>query len=157
MKIKLSKSQWEGIGKKAGWIKVALYENWNLDENERAELFNFLNIAKSAHKDAYELVFSIVKNNIIPDQCSLKFQELIQSLEQLKKFNGKVIGQSFGEEVCLYFSFKSFIKRLNSLILACQSSDVKIVKEKAFEAMKMFQTVSNDLQRAGLSRKRTEK
>jgi len=23
MKIKLSKSQWEGIGKKAGWMKVA--------------------------------------------------------------------------------------------------------------------------------------
>ena len=23
MKIKLSKSQWEGIGKKAGWIKTA--------------------------------------------------------------------------------------------------------------------------------------
>ena len=24
MKIKLSKSQWEGIGKKAGWIKMAM-------------------------------------------------------------------------------------------------------------------------------------
>jgi hypothetical protein len=23
MKIKLSKSQWEGIGKKAGWVKIA--------------------------------------------------------------------------------------------------------------------------------------
>jgi hypothetical protein len=27
MKIKLSKSQWEGIGKKAGWMKRAQYQS----------------------------------------------------------------------------------------------------------------------------------
>lgn len=34
MKIKLSKSQWEGIGRKAGWIKTAAPDNSIVDSEE---------------------------------------------------------------------------------------------------------------------------
>ncbi len=35
MKIKLSKSQWEGIGKKAGWTKKAYQSKPNIDSPSR--------------------------------------------------------------------------------------------------------------------------
>jgi hypothetical protein len=41
MKIKLSKSQWEGIGKKAGWIRVVEGVDGNIS-NKGVDIFQFV-------------------------------------------------------------------------------------------------------------------
>ena len=43
MKIKLSKSQWEGIGKKAGWMKVAQMSQSEMNQEE-TDYENFMDI-----------------------------------------------------------------------------------------------------------------
>jgi hypothetical protein len=56
MKIKLSKSQWEGIGKKAGWIK-------EVQENQGAQEASF----KDKMTEATRLAFQCIYETVAPD------------------------------------------------------------------------------------------
>jgi hypothetical protein len=74
MKIKISKSQWEGIGKKAGWMKTAAPDNSIVDgeESEVVDLSSvFPNAIAAEAKD---------KNVLIMEKLS----------EPYRRFDGKM-------------------------------------------------------------------
>lgn len=61
MKIKLSKSQWEGIGKKAGWIKLA---QGRMDRNELESDINKQQIIEKTYRTrALEELFTSIGGN----------------------------------------------------------------------------------------------
>ncbi len=89
MKIKLSKSQWDTIGKKAGWIKKAQWnkkEDCNLALNRLEQLESTLNASPMNVRDiivAGESI-SIIKNiieSIIAKQNTLGYdnQKILQT------------------------------------------------------------------------------
>ncbi len=89
MKIKLSKSQWEFMGRKAGWIKVA-QEHWNLDENERAELFN----VPKKEDIIKEVVQNLPEYSLSLDCTGWKYNELRFSFIDQEDNKKYIIGPS---------------------------------------------------------------
>lgn len=59
MKIKLSKSQWEGIGKKAGWMRKAITDDINSDFQERDPIIQFDDYVFNKDSDFGRYVSSI--------------------------------------------------------------------------------------------------
>jgi len=92
MKIKLSKSQWEGIGKKAGWTKISefRYDGEGDPEYKKRLLINLQSLENFSEKYLQEYFASSSKTDSIKKKID-ETQELIDQIKQeLSKLGEKI-------------------------------------------------------------------
>ena len=76
MKIKMSKNQWEGIGKKAGWVKESQSEHFTINPREKlVDMIQKINLMKD---DFTNITSGLPKENwnLIGEDCDAVVQYL---------------------------------------------------------------------------------
>jgi len=76
--LKISKKEWDSVGKKAGWIKVAQYSDSGLPENTGTPQKN--DLASKIQNDLYMGILHDISKGKMPHDALLELEKKLQVL-----------------------------------------------------------------------------